>query len=145
VRAAFGTTNHFIHRQRRSAIKSFVSKQSVRAVQSKIWNIVEELCTRMAHYASTQETVSIHLPYIAWSTDSVSNYLEDQPFGLLRDTERAKQWEATIKTVVELTPLVKQFPVVMPLVLRAPGWVMERLSPELNRVLVMHRVCPPYP
>ena len=99
----------------------------------------------MSQYASTQEIFDANLPYIAWSTDSVSNYLEDKPYGLLRDEQKAKDWKATIKMVVELTPVVKQIPLVMPLVLRVPGWVMRWASPDLNRVLVMHRVCPSLP
>ena len=96
----------------------------------------------MSQYASTQEIFDANLPYIAWSTDSVSNYLEDKPYGLLKDEQKAKDWKATIKMVVELTPVVKQIPLVMPLVLRVPGWVMRWVSPDLNRVLVMHKVCP---
>lgn len=95
----------------------------------------------MSHYGRTQEVFEVNLPYIAWSTDSVSNYLEDRPYGLLQDEERARDWKATIKMVVELTPLVKQIPLVMPLVLRVPIWLMRWASPELNRVLIMHQVC----
>lgn len=94
----------------------------------------------MLQYANTQQIFDVNLPYIAWSTDSVSNYLEDKPFGLLRDDEKARDWKATVKTVVELTPLVKQIPLVMPLVLKVPEWVMRRVSADLNRVLVMHKV-----
>ena len=96
----------------------------------------------MSQYASTQEIFDVHLPIIAWSTDSVSNYLENKPAGLLRDEQKARDWKATIQMVVELTPVVKQFPLVMPLVLRVPVWVMRWVSPDLNRVLVMHKVCP---
>ena len=96
----------------------------------------------MSQYASTQEIFDASLPYIAWSTDSVSNYLEGKPYGLLKNEQKAKDWEATIKTVVELTPVVKQIPLVMPLVLRVPGLVMGWVSPDLNRVLTMHKVCP---
>ena len=103
--------------------------------------IVEALCTRMSQYASTQEVFDASLPFIAWSTDSVTNYLEDKPFGLLAEEQKAKDWKATIKTVVELTPVVKQIPLLMPLVLKVPVWAMRWVSEDLNRVLVMHNVC----
>lgn len=60
--------------------------------------------------------------------------------GLLQDDEKARDWERTIKTVVNLTPIVKQFPIVMPLVLRIPEWLMKHVSPDLHRVLVLHKV-----
>jgi len=94
----------------------------------------------MSQYANTQQVFDASLPYIAWSTDSVTNYLEDKPYGLLKDEEAAKNWKATIKTVVELTPVVKQIPAVMLFVLRVPEWAMRRVSKDLNRVLVMHKV-----
>ena len=94
----------------------------------------------MSQYANTQEVFDASLPYIAWSTDSVTNYLEDKPYGLLKDEEAAKNWKATIKTVVELTPVVKQIPAVMLFVLKVPEWAMRLVSKDLNRVLVMHKV-----
>lgn len=103
----------------------------------------------MSYYASTQGVLDANLLFIAWSTDSVSNYLENKPVGLLRDEQKARNWKATVEMVIELTPVVKQFPLVMPLVLSIPEWVMRPVSPALNRVLVMHKVCllssPPEP
>lgn len=96
----------------------------------------------MSHYASTQEVLDANLLFIAWSTDSVSYYLENKPAGLLRDEQKSRNWKATVGMVVELTPMVKQFPLVMPLVLSTPEWVMRLVSPAVNRVLVMHKVCP---
>lgn len=104
--------------------------------------VVEDLCTRMSYYASTQEVIDANLLFIAWSTDSVSCYLENKPAGLLRDEQKARNWKATVGMVVELTPVVKQITLVMPLVLSTPEWLMRQVSPALNRVLVMHKVCP---
>lgn len=94
----------------------------------------------MSQYASSGEEFDVNLPYLAWSTDSVSTYLENKPYGLLYDDERAKDWKQTLKTVIELTPIVKQIPLVMPLVLRVPAWLMAIVSRDLNRVLTLHKV-----
>ncbi|KAL9100151.1 MAG: hypothetical protein Q9163_004436, partial [Psora crenata] len=135
----FGTIDHHVHRQRRAAVKTFVSKRTVRNVQSAIRAVIHQLCRNLDEYEASQEVCLIGLQYLAWSTDSVSRYLEDRPFGLLDNVERAREWDRTLKTVVELTPLVKQFPLFMPLILHLPGWLVEPISPALNLVLRMHR------
>lgn len=59
---AFGRINHYIHRQRRSAVNAFISKRSVRTVQPNILHIVDDLCTRMSQCASTQDVLDAKPP-----------------------------------------------------------------------------------
>ncbi len=140
VVAAFGTVDHHIHRQRRSAVKTFVSKKTVLTFQSSICTTVELLCRELNRYAKGGEVFECSTYFLSWATDSVAKYLENDTYGLLDDHERRKNWQDTIGKVVELTPVVKQFPLFMPFVLKVPGWVMEIVSPEMNLILLMHKV-----
>ena len=142
---AFGTIDHHVHRQRRSAVKTFISKRTVRTTQVSIRAIVNDLCIRLDKYASSGGTFDVNLPYLAWSTDSVSTYLEDRPFGLLADDKRARNWQQTIQTVVKSTPVVKQISFMMPLVLQVPEWLMKMISLDMSRVLALHKVCMDFP
>ena len=94
----------------------------------------------MSQYASTQEVFDANLPYIAWSTDNVTSYVEGKPYGLLKDNEKAKEWKAIIQTMIELTPLAKQIPAVMAFVLRVPEWVMWCVNKDLHQVTQVHKV-----
>ncbi|KAL8911363.1 MAG: hypothetical protein Q9171_003457 [Xanthocarpia ochracea] len=136
---AFGTVDHYIHRQRRAAVKTFVSKKTVQTFQSSICSTVELLCREFNHFAATGETFECGTYFLSWATDSVAKYLENSTYGLLDDARRRQDWQETIAQVVELTPLVKQFPFFMPFVLKVPGWLMQILSPKMNRVLLMHK------
>lgn len=78
--------------------------------------------------------------FLPWGIDSLSKYLENQSFGLLDDDQRRNDWHKTVNRVVELTPMVKQFPLLMPFVLKVPGWIMQFISSELNLVLLMHKI-----
>ncbi|KAL8920044.1 MAG: hypothetical protein Q9172_004674 [Xanthocarpia lactea] len=138
-RYAFGTVDHYIHRQRRAAVKTFVSKKTVQTFQSSICSTVELLCREFNHFAATGETFECGTYFLSWATDSVAKYLENSTYGLLDDARRRQDWQETIAQVVELTPLVKQFPFFMPFVLKVPGWLMQILSPKMNRVLLMHK------
>ncbi|KAK3171959.1 hypothetical protein OEA41_004043 [Lepraria neglecta] len=77
--------------------------------------------------------------FLSWATDSVANYLENDTYGLLDDEQRRKDWQKTVEKVVELTPLVKQFPFFMPFVLKVPGWIMRIVSSDMNLILLMHK------
>ncbi|KAI4093907.1 MAG: hypothetical protein LQ339_007589 [Xanthoria mediterranea] len=135
----FGTVDHYIHRQRRAAVKTFVSKKTVQTVQPSIRSTVELLCREFNRFATSRETFECGTFFLAWATDSVAKYLENDTYGLLENAHRRREWQETISQVVELTPLVKQFPSFMPFVLRVPGWLMRVVSPKMNRVLVMHK------
>ncbi|KAL9129093.1 MAG: hypothetical protein Q9217_002365 [Psora testacea] len=137
--AAFGTVDHYIHRQRRSAVKMFVSKKTVKTFQNSICNTVEALCRELTRFATSGETFEISTYFLSWATDSVAKYLENDTYGLLDDGQRRKDWQSTIDKVVELTPVVKQFPFFMPFVLKVPNWFMRIVSPDTNRVLLMHK------
>ncbi|KAL9634071.1 MAG: hypothetical protein Q9204_003151 [Flavoplaca sp. TL-2023a] len=136
---AFGTVDHYIHRQRRAAVKTFVSKKTVKTFQSSICSTVGLLCREFNLFAATGETFECGTYFLSWATDSVAKYLENSTYGLLDDSRRRQDWQETIAQVVELTPLVKQFPFFMPFVLKVPGWLMQILSPKMNRVLLMHK------
>ncbi|KAI4257111.1 MAG: hypothetical protein L6R42_005851 [Xanthoria sp. 1 TBL-2021] len=135
----FGTVDHYIHRQRRSAVKTFVSKKTVQTFQTSICSTVELLCREFSQFAATSETFECGTYLLSWATDSVSKYLENSSYGLLDDARRRQDWQETVADVIELTPLVKQFPFFMPFVLKVPGWLMQILSPKMNRVLLMHK------
>ena len=124
-------------------MKTFISKRTVRTAQASIRETVEQLCDWLGRHADSEESFDASLPYLAWSTDSVFMYLENKSPGMLQNVEQAKDWERTIKTVVELTPIVKQIPLVMPFVLHVPTWLMGIISQDLLRVLMLHKVLRP--
>lgn len=121
-------------------MKTFVSKKTVQTFQTSICTTVEALCREFSGYARTGEAFECSIYLLAWGTDSVSKYLENDTYGLLDDDQQRKNWQRTIEQVVELTPLVKQFPFFMPFVLKVPGWLMRIVSSDLNLVLLMHKV-----
>lgn len=141
----FGTVDHYIHRQRRSAVKTFVSKKTVQTFQPAMCSTVELLCRELSLQAknnnknNSEDTFELSIYLLAWATDSVAKYLENSTYGLLDEEGRRQDWYDTIVKVVELTPLVKQFPAFMPFTLKVPGWLMAVVSPRLNLVLRMHK------
>jgi len=139
-RSAFGTVSHHLHRQRRSAVKTFVSKKTVQTFQASICLVVESLCREFKHFATTGDIFECSIFFLCWATDNVSRYLENETYGLLEDEQRRKNWQRTINKVVELTPIVKQYPFFMPFLFKVPPWIIRLISSDLDLVLLMHKV-----
>ena len=112
----------------------------VRTAQASIHGVVESLGHRFDQCTDAAEIIDISLLYLAWSARSVSNCLGNQLLGLLEDTQRAIERKQTIRAVVELTPLVKQIPIVMPVILDLPQWLVKVFPPDLGRILALRKV-----
>ena len=101
---------------------------------------MEVLCRELSHHAKTGEAFECSTYFLSWATDSVAKYLENDTYGLLDDDDRRKDWQKTIEKVVELTPIVKQFPYFMPFMLKVPERVMRIVSSDMSLILLMHKV-----
>ena len=60
--------------------------------------------------------------------------------GLQDDDLQAEEWNRTIRAVAKLTSLVKQFPWIINLFKKLPLGMLQRLAPDLARILQLHQV-----
>ncbi|KAL8933993.1 MAG: hypothetical protein Q9216_006123 [Gyalolechia sp. 2 TL-2023] len=132
--AAFSTIPHDLHRMRRSAINSYFSKSSIEDLEAYIHQRVELLCDRLRS-SLHKGPVDVHAIFLAYSNDSVCEYSFDYSMNLLEDSGRALDWKMTIDAIASLTPLIKQFPWIIPLVRKIPLLLLRAVSPKLTRIL----------
>lgn len=140
--SVFGTLEHSIHRRRRDAVNALSAPKTVRLAEASIQDITRELCTKLREFSKTRETFGVLLPYLAWSTDISSLYLEHKRPGLLRDEQQTKAWAQALSSVVELIPFQKQFPLLTPFVFSLPERLIRTVSPTLHRFVEIHKVHP---
>ena len=79
-----------------------------------------------------QEKADAGPSFLACSSDSVFQYLEDDSYGLSDNLNRAKVWADTMKTVISKTPLTKQTPYIIPLALDLPVWLLAPIFQALG-------------
>ncbi|KAL9013251.1 MAG: hypothetical protein Q9173_002036 [Seirophora scorigena] len=132
--ATFSTIPHDMHRMRRSAISSYFSKPSIADLEPFIHKRVELLCDALRSQSRTGP-VDVHALFLAYANDTVCAYSFDYSMNLLEDSEMASSWKLTIKAIASVTPLIKQFPWIIPVVRRIPGWFLRTLLPKLGRLL----------
>lgn len=78
--------------------------------------------------------------YLAFTTDNLSDHCFGRSTELLLDDQRALEWQRTIKAVATLTPLAKQFPWLIPLALKCPLRPLQKIVPDLARIVKARRV-----
>ncbi|KAL8919632.1 MAG: hypothetical protein Q9208_006664 [Pyrenodesmia sp. 3 TL-2023] len=132
--SAFSTISHDMHRLRRSAISSYFSKSSIADLEPFIHKRVELLCDTLRSQ-SRRAPVDVHALFLAYANDTVCAYSFDYSMNLLDDPEVASNWKMTINAIASLTPLIKQFPWLIPVVRRIPGWLLRSALPKLERLL----------
>ncbi|KAL8885902.1 MAG: hypothetical protein Q9215_006310 [Flavoplaca cf. flavocitrina] len=119
---------------RRSAISSYFSKSSIADLEPFIHKRVELLCDSLRSQ-SRKPPVDFHALFLAYANDTVCAYSFDYSMNLLEYPDIASNWKMTINAIASLTPLIKQFPWIIPVVRRIPGWFLRATLPKLERLL----------
>lgn len=138
----FGTVGHDAHRRRRGAISSFFSKKSVANNESLIHIKMELLCDVFEAAMRKGEAINIRVPLLAYTTDFYCAHAlgESGDMNLLKDMRKAQVWRDSIVGLLHLTPLVRQFSWVVPLVIELPMRLIKLVSTDMALVIQVLRV-----
>ncbi|MCJ1438985.1 hypothetical protein MMC27_008375 [Xylographa pallens] len=135
----FGTLPHRIHVKRRGAINSFLSKRAITANESVIHERTGRLCEALQNQFDRFGVVELRVNYLAFATDAIFTFTYNGSLDLLGNLAEATEWKHTIGAIAGLTPLIKQFPWILPLARRLPLLFWQFVLPELGRALVLHK------
>ncbi|KAI3324236.1 cytochrome P450 [Xylariaceae sp. AK1471] len=135
----FGTVPHSIHRKRRAAVSPLFSKVSVAASETTIYENVDRMLASILRQISSNGYAEMRMNFLAFSTDTLAEHAFGETLDLLRNEDKAKNWQNTIKAVAYLTPIVKQFPWVIPVALKLPVRPLELIVPDLARIVRLRR------
>ena len=92
-------------------------------------------------------TTEMRKNFLAMTTDTLCGHTFNESFNLnlLKSEQMATDWQRTIKAVATLTPLVKQFPWIIPVALKCPLGLLQVMVPDLARIVGLRRVGNPSP
>ncbi len=83
---AFGTEPHALHKIRRAPLNSFFSKRAVAALQPRIEEIVEDLCSGLRGCMQRNEVVELRPAFLSLAIDVVFRYCKFAMIKLALDT-----------------------------------------------------------
>lgn len=98
--AAVGTTDHDLHRLRRSALNPFFSKRSVARLEPVIQANVDRLCQRLADSSGTGQPVNLSDAFTCLAADVIGSYAFGQSYGFLETPDFHPGWRRlmTVRT-----------------------------------------------
>lgn len=138
---AFGTVEHNIHRKRKLATSPFFSKRSVADAEPLLVKQAENLCQSLKSCYLNNDVVKLHIKYLGYTTDSVSQFAFARSDGLQGNNEGLEDWAETLRMVGAVFPLLRQFPFLIKVALKVPLWIFQLVVPVLSRFLELHKVC----
>ena len=140
TRAAFGTILHDVHRKRRSAISPFFSTRSIESLEPHFQHNMRRLCDVLEEHMANANETQIRVDYLAFTTESLLNAAFGSSLGLLGDVKKAADWKDTMDAVAFGTPLVKQFPFIIPFARSLPIGLVNYISTTFARIISVHKV-----
>ena len=138
----FGTVDHTLHGKRRAALSPLFSSRAIASADGIMQEKVQILSDTFQRKCVAQEVVELRGVFVAFTTDTISQYAMGESMGLQRDEEGARRWWATLETTSTMTPLVKQFPSFLALGKAVPIKLIRWLKPEMAGLLEIHEVSP---
>ncbi|KAL8699808.1 MAG: hypothetical protein Q9201_005793 [Fulgogasparrea decipioides] len=129
--AVFDTLEHEKHRMRREPWQPYFSRQSVSRLQPLlIQPLVNKFCDRLAVYQAAEKPVVMTHAFGDLTSDLISEYSFPQGYGSLdRYSEFQGNDYNALMELTKLSPLLKQFGWLFPLLNSIPLWITKYTSP----------------
>ncbi|KAL8708064.1 MAG: hypothetical protein Q9220_006996 [cf. Caloplaca sp. 1 TL-2023] len=126
----FGTVGHDLHKMRRHAFGNLFSKQSIRNLEPRIQTVVNTLSEQLAKRRGTGELINLGQIFSALTRDIISEYCFAKNLNCLLMPNFGPAYESLMEKT-KLCPLIKQFPILVPILETFPEWILRQVFPLL--------------
>ncbi|KAH7389812.1 cytochrome P450 [Pyrenochaeta sp. MPI-SDFR-AT-0127] len=124
VAMTFGTIGHHMHKVRRAAFAKFLSPVYIRKLEPVLKELVNTLTQKVEESIQTGKTVNLVHAYSALTQDVITEYCFSFSRNCLQKEDFAPHWYDWMQIHCTFTPLIKQFPWLLPLLDKLPdSWV----------------------
>jgi cytochrome P450 len=128
--AGFGTIRADIHRMRRAALNPFFSAQAVASFRPLMNDLTNRLCARMEAVAAHNEPVPLFYAYRCLTVDVISEFAFGGQMGLIDREDWGREFYAAWRALWDSSPLIRQLPFMLPLMMIMPRWLTALLNPK---------------
>ncbi|KAJ4303195.1 hypothetical protein N0V90_002088 [Kalmusia sp. IMI 367209] len=104
-----------------------------------MYDKVDVLLQNVAQQIQRQGYSEMHVNWLALNLDTLTSCFLDRGMDLQLDENKARAWMETVTAVATSTPFAKQFTWFIPMASKLPMWVLERLTPEVSRLVKLRR------
>ncbi len=136
----FSTVPHDLHRMRRAPLSPFFSKRSVSRLEPIIRSAVEQLCKRIEEFQQTGEPLILNHAFSALTIDIIMDYSYARSYNCLAAPDFSPVWFDIMTGMTQVTPLLKQFGFLLPLMRNMPESLVAAINPPLLSMVKLEKV-----
>ncbi|OJZ88942.1 hypothetical protein ASPFODRAFT_42057 [Aspergillus luchuensis CBS 106.47] len=133
--SALSTTEHDLHRMRRSALSPFFSKASVRRLQPVIWEKVDKLLKRLDGLKNTGHPVRMDIAYAAFTNDVIMQYSFSHSRERLQKYDFGEAAQEAVLAMSKVVHWMKHYHWLINMGQLIPPWIVSWISPTVANVL----------
>lgn len=135
--ATFPTIRADVHRLRRQSLTPFFSVKAVQNFHGPLQSLSDRLVERMKACEVSGQPVPLFFAYRCLTADMISDFIFGRQLGLIDREDWGKAFYNSWRSLWDLSPLIRQLPWLMKVVLGLPRWITAAVSPEALEVIDM--------
>lgn len=133
--AAFGTSDHELHRLRRKAQQAYFTQDAVARFDPDLGSIISKLCGRLEEFKGTGQPVNLSNAFRSLATDVVTEFSFQKSYNLLDQPDFAAAFQKTVRDFPEIGLWHRHFGLVLDVMDMMPRWLVQIMNPNGIAVL----------
>lgn len=137
--STFGTSEHDLHRFRRSALSPFFSKSSVQRLEPTVQSVADKLVSRLEILRGSGSNINLIDAFSALAGDVIGHYAFAKSLGFMDSPHFAPHWHKAMMDVSENGYLLVHFTWIEPLLRSMPLWLVRLMNPQIISLIEMQK------
>lgn len=127
--AAFGTSDHDLHRIRRKAQQNYFTQDAVARFDPALEGVTSKLMRRLKEYKGTGEPVNLSNAFRSLATDVVTEFSFHKSYDLLDQPDFAAAFQKTVRDFPEIGLWHRHFGLILDVLDLMPRWLTKLINP----------------
>lgn len=126
-----------VHKLRRQSLVPYFSTKAILGFHDHLQSLTDRLTERMEECRQAGKPVPLFYAYRCISADMISGFIFGKQLGLIDREDWGKSFYASWRSLWEISPLIRQIPVLFKIIMSLPRWVTAATSPQALEVVDM--------
>ncbi|KAF2756362.1 putative benzoate 4-monooxygenase cytochrome P450 [Pseudovirgaria hyperparasitica] len=131
------TRSHDRHRQMRKPLESFFSRQGISRIEDIIHGEVRLLDTKFQSRKGTGEVIWLNAVFASFAGDVIGCVTCGDNPGFLEGKDFSPEWYTTNRKLLEVIPIIRNFPWLTRLVRAVPRWIVDKVNPSVSSLSLL--------
>lgn len=140
-KAAFSTSDHALHRLRRSALNPFFSKRAISERAPIIQKHIDAVCRRLkSEFQNTGRILVVNEMWGCWNTDIIIEYCFERRYNFIYEPNFKSPFVKSMMDLLDGVHWVTQFPGLVTMMNWMPDTIVGRMDTRMKNVIKFNEV-----